>query len=206
MTMKRILSSALIAAFILSISIAAVGETNVDPHAQHKKMMGNKSYQRSVHTYDVGDIGVMRSDTVETTLSEVIADDKAVMVHFIFTTCTTICPVQAATFSQVQRQLGDEVSNVQMLSVSIDPEYDTPSRLQEYAKKFRAGPQWDFVTGTTEQMIRVQRAFDAYEGSKMNHKPLTLLRAVGTEEWVRLDGLASASDIIKEYRQLKSTS
>ena len=95
---------------------------------------------------------------------------------------------------------------MQMVSVSIDPEYDTPARLQEYAKKFRAGPQWDFLTGTKEQMIRVQKAFDAYEGSKMSHKPLTLLKSPRADEWIRLEGLIGASVIIEEYRKLKSTS
>jgi protein SCO1/2 len=177
-----------------------------DPHAQHKQMMNKTSYGRSVHANELGDIGVTRSDGVDSTLADVVADDRTVMVHFIFTTCTTICPVQAATFSQVQHHLGDEASEIQMISISIDPDYDTPTRLQEYAKKFHAGPQWDFLTGTGEQMIRVQRAFNAYEGGKMSHKALTLLKPAGSNEWVRLDGLVNSSDIITEYRKLSSTS
>lgn len=201
----RILKSSLLASLFFFLSLANAGDP--DPHAQHKQMMSKGSgYGRSVHSYDLGDIGVTLSDGVVTTLEEAFADDKPVMVHFIFTTCTTICPVQAATFYQVQHHLGDEASDVQMVSISIDPEYDTPSRLQDYGKKFHAGSQWIFLTGTAEQMIRTQRAFDAYEGGKMNHKPLTLLRGAGSEEWVRLDGLINASDIMKEYRQLTDAS
>jgi len=133
------------------------GMAGNDPHAKHRQMMAKTTYTATTHTYEFDEIGVTLSDEVETTIDELIADDKPVMVHFIFTTCTTICPVQAATFSQVQRTLGDEASEVQMISVSIDPEYDTPARLQEYAKKFQAGSQWDFITGTAEQMIQVQK-------------------------------------------------
>ena len=193
-------------AMLAAPQLSAAESGEADPHANHKKMMSQSTHRRTVHDYDLGEIGVTLSDSVETTLSELIADDKPVMIHFIFTTCTTICPVQAATFSQVQRKLGDEASEVQMVSVSIDPEYDTPARLQEYAKKFRAGPQWDFITGTSEQMIDVQKAFDAYEGNKMNHRALTLLKMPGTNEWVRLEGLISASVIIDEYRMLKNQS
>jgi len=182
------------------------GYAGNDPHAKHRQMMAKTTYTTSTHTYEFDEIGVTKSDEVETTIDELIADDKPVMVHFIFTTCTTICPVQAATFSQVQRKLGDEASEVQMISVSIDPEYDTPARLQEYAEKFQAGPQWDFITGTSEQMIQVQKAFDAYEGNKMNHRALTLIKVPGSDEWVRLEGLIGASVIIEEYRKLKSTS
>jgi len=193
-------------ALFMPPQLSAAETGAADPHANHKKMMSKSSHRRTVHDYDLGEIGVTLSDSVETTLSELVADDKPVMVHFIFTTCTTICPVQAATFSQVQRKLGDEASEVQMVSVSIDPEYDTPARLQEYAKKFQAGSQWQFITGTSEQMIQVQRAFDAYEGNKMNHRALTLIKIPGSDDWVRLEGLIGASVIIEEYRKLKSAS
>ena len=186
---------------------AFAGETSEsDPHAHHKKMMSESTYRRTLHEYDLGDIGVTKADAVETMLDDLMSRDKPVMVHFIFTTCTTICPVQAATFAQVQRQLGDEAAEVQMVSVSIDPEYDTPERLAEYAKKFHAGPQWDFITGTSEQMIAVQKAFDAYEGNKMNHRPLTLIRMPGSDEWIRLEGLIGASVIVDEYRKFKNES
>jgi len=186
---------------------AFAGETSEsDPHAHHKKMMSESTYRRTLHEYDLGDIGVTKADAVETMLDDLMSREKPVMVHFIFTTCTTICPVQAATFAQVQRQLGDEAAEVQMVSVSIDPEYDTPERLAEYAKKFHAGPQWDFITGTSEQMIAVQKAFDAYEGNKMNHRPLTLIRMPGSDEWIRLEGLIGASVIVDEYRNFKNQS
>ena len=186
--------------------LVAAETARSDPHANHKKMMSESTYRRTLHEYDLGDIGVTKADSLETTLDDLMSRDKPVMVHFIFTTCTTICPVQAATFAQVQRQLGDEASEVQMVSVSIDPEYDTPDRLLEYGKKFRAGPQWDFITGTSEQMIAVQKAFDAYEGNKMNHRALTLMRMPGSDEWIRLEGLIGASVIVDEYRKFKNES
>lgn len=193
-------------AFFAPPQLVAAETAGSDPHANHKKMMSKSTYRRTVHEYDVGGISVTRSDAVETTLADLMTRDKPVMVHFIFTTCTTICPVQAATFAQVQRHLGDEAADVQMVSVSIDPEYDTPERLTEYAEKFHAGPQWEFITGTSEQMIEVQKAFDAYEGNKMNHRALTLIRMPGSDEWIRLEGLIGASVIIDEYRSFKNQS
>lgn len=202
--MKRVNQILLVMMLTTIAGLNVAAET--DPHAHHKQMMRKTTYGRSTHIYDLAGINVTEIDSGETTLVNVISDEKPVMVHFIFTTCTTICPVQAATFSQVQRTLGDEALEVQMISVSIDPEYDTPARLRQYAATFRAGPQWEFLTGTEAAMISVQRAFNAYEGGKMNHKPLTLLKGAGQEEWVRLEGLVSASDIIEEYRKLKSSS
>lgn len=173
-----------------------------DPHAHHRAMMGTKGYHRSEHVYQLNDVKLVSMSGEETSLAKELNGDKPVMVNFIFTTCTTICPVMSATFRQVQSELGPYRDEVRMISVSIDPEYDTPERLRDYAKRFEAGPQWQFLTGSLEGSVAVQKAFDVYRGNKMNHEPTTLLRRSNGEPWVRLDGIASAADIVKEYQQL----
>jgi protein SCO1/2 len=125
-----------------------------------------------------------------------------VMLNFIFTSCTTICPVMTSTFREVERQLGPDREQVQLVSISIDPEYDTPARLAEYARVRGAGEPWVFLTGDLASIRRTQTAFDAYRGNKMNHVPLTFLRAAPDEPWLRIDGFAAASDIMREYRGL----
>jgi protein SCO1/2 len=89
-----------------------------------------------------------------------------------------------------------------MVSISIDPEYDTPARLQNYAKRYKAGPEWQFLTGDLDTIMAVQQAFDAYRGDKMSHEPLTFLRASPRGPWVRIEGFASASELVREYREL----
>jgi protein SCO1/2 len=165
-------------------------------------MMERKDYGRSEHCYKLPDLALVDAGGEQVRLHEVLDPGQPVMLNFIFTTCTTICPVQSAAFRQVQQQLGTEHDQVRMISISIDPEYDTPERLQAYAGRFEAGPQWQFLTGDLAAIVAVQRAFNAYRGNKMSHEPLTLLRASPDTPWVRLDGLVSASDIIREYRQL----
>jgi protein SCO1/2 len=59
------------------------------------------------------------------------------------------------------------------------------------------------LTGTLDDSVAVQRAFDVYRGDKMNHQPATFLRAAPGQPWVRLEGFASAADILREYRQLR---
>ena len=175
-----------------------------DPHAAHRATAAN-SLQRSVSAYQLAGLSVTEFSGKVAMLDTLVDTDRTVIVNFIFTTCTTICPVQTATLAQVQRRLGPEAEDVLMLSVSIDPEHDTPERLREYATQFGAGEGWSFLTGTSDEMIAVQVAFDAYMGSKMSHRPLTFLRAPGSPDWVRLEGMASAADIVEEYQRLKST-
>jgi protein SCO1/2 len=123
-----------------------------------------------------------------------------VMLNFIFTTCTAICPAMSAIFAKVQSELGSDSANLRMVSVSIDPEHDTPEALSAYAKRFDAGPQWQFLTGSQDDSIAVQQAFDADRGDKMNHAPLTLFRATSDAQWVRYEGFATAAQLVEEYR------
>jgi protein SCO1/2 len=134
--------------------------------------------------------------------SSTLDDGRPVILNFIFTSCTTICPVLTQILLEVQAKLGDARERVHMVSVSIDPEYDTPARLLDYTKQNRTGPQWDFYTGSLEDSIRVQKAFNAYRGGKMNHEAVVLLRGPRGSNWIRLDGFASADQIITVYRSL----
>ncbi|MEW8505144.1 MAG: SCO family protein [Candidatus Thiodiazotropha sp.] len=175
---------------------------NNDPHAHHKGMMGSREYQLKRADYTVPDV-VLTSHRGETQqLSEVLATEKPVMLNFIFTTCTTICPVLSASFHQVQEILGEESDSVSMISITIDPDYDTPDQLMKYSKRFKAGDQWTFYTGSYQDVVSVEKAFDIFRGSKMNHEPITLIRSQKSESWTRINGLASAEDIVKEYRKI----
>lgn len=172
-------------------------------HHHHHAMAADSGYQRSLASYSIPDVRLVDMSGAEISLPSVLDGNDPVMLNFIFTSCTAICPVMSATFQQVQETLGEEGSKVRMVSISIDPENDTPEKLAEYAARFQAGPQWRMLTGSVEDSIAVQRAFGAYRGDKMNHAPVTFLRAGGSgKPWTRLDGLAAASDIVREYRSL----
>jgi protein SCO1/2 len=173
-----------------------------DPHAHHRHMMESTNYSRSVHDYQLPDLELVNMAAEKISLLDEVNSGKPVMVNFIFTTCTTICPVMSATFAQVQSELGAESEALRMISFSIDPEQDTPERLREYAGRFNAGPQWQFLTGSLENSVAVQKAFDVYRGNKMNHEPTTLMKAADSDSWVRIDGLAKAADIVAEYHRL----
>ena len=178
------------------------GGAVADPHAHHRQMMQREAYSRSEHRYEVPAVVLTSMDGHKVALAEELQNGQPVLLNFIFTTCTTICPVLSASFTQVQKELGPEASHVQMISVSIDPQNDSPAKLSDYAKRFKAGPGWQFLTGDLDDVIAVQKAFDAYRGDKMNHPPLTFMRASAEGSWVRFEGFASAADLVREYRDL----
>ena len=161
-----------------------------------------KGYVSSVRDYRLPEVPLLTMEGEATTLAKELDTDKPVMLNFIFTTCTTICPVLSASFNQVQHELGVGSQDVKMISISIDPAYDTPEKLRDYAERFNAGPQWQFLTGKLDDVVAVEKAFDAFRGAKMNHEPLTLIRGKADDGWLRIDGIASANEILSEYRTL----
>jgi protein SCO1/2 len=88
------------------------------------------------------------------------------------------------------------------MSISIDPEEDTPARLREYARKFHAGPEWQHYTGTVEASLAAQRAFNVWSGDKMSHAPVTLVRAAPGKPWLRIEGFVTPDELLQKYHQL----
>ncbi|MDH4284497.1 MAG: SCO family protein [Gallionellaceae bacterium] len=209
-SLRLLQRSALIVAVALSLGLAVIseaalgGEHDHHHHAQGMDVMSD-SYTRSLASYNIPDLKLVDMNGSAVSLREGLGGNDPVMLNFIFTTCTAVCPVMSATFHLVQTQLGAESSKLRMISISIDPENDTPAKLREYAARYQAGPQWTMLTGSAESSIAVQRAFGTFRGDKMNHAPATFIRAGGAgKPWLRLDGFASAPDIINEYHRLAS--
>lgn len=127
-------------------------------------------------------------------------DGRPLFVDFIFTDCPAICPLSGQAFAQFQSELGADRSKVHLVSITIDPEQDTPGRLTAYARKFHAQPGWDHYTGTSEASLSMQRAFGVSWGGKMDHAPVVFVRQAPGLAWERLDGFWTAADLLAEYR------
>ena len=133
-------------------------------------------------------------------LNAVLDYPGPLVLQFIFTTCPSVCPALSTALSAAQPELGE---GARLVSISIDPEFDTPARLRDYARRFDAGPQWWFLTGSREDVAAVQKAFGAYRANKMWHEPLTFLRPAPGEPWVRLAGPLGAAELVAEARRMR---
>ena len=73
---------------------------------------------------------------------------KIVLINFFFTDCDAVCPLMTENLARVQELLGDRVGkDIFMVSISLEPEHDTPAVLAAYAKTYGVGPGWLFLTG-----------------------------------------------------------
>jgi protein SCO1/2 len=159
-------------------------------------------FAHSTAKYQLPDVSVIRQDGKEQSFIKEINDGRPVILSFVFASCSAICPMVSHLLSKVQNKLSKQGKKFHLVSISIDPENDTPAVLTDYGKKFSAGKQWDFYTGTTESSLAIQKAFNAYRGDKMNHSSIIFMRAKPNEPWLRLEGFGSPDALIKEYQQL----
>jgi protein SCO1/2 len=107
---------------------------------------------------------------------------RVVAVNFIYTRCPLpeVCPRLASNFALVQRRFREQLGNeLILLSVSMDPKYDTPEVLEEYSKAWGSDPQgWYFLTGSDQAIRtvadRLGLVYWPEEGS-LTHTSLTCL-------------------------------
>jgi protein SCO1/2 len=187
-----------IGAALLALAAGGGGARAHDGAADHAARVPT----RSVREYAVPAVHLVRDDGREISLPDEMNDGRPVVLNFIFTTCTTICPMMSTVFAHFEQRLGAEADKVHVMSISIDPEQDTPARLQAYARKFHAGPGWQHYTGTLDASVTTQRAFDVYRGGKMSHNLVTLMRAAPGKPWLRIEGFVTPDDLVRDYRAL----
>lgn len=121
---------------------------------------------------------------------------KSVAINFVFTTCTAICPSLTATFRRVQQEAKTRGVDVQLISISVDPTVDTPERLNDFAKKFKAEPGWSFITGDKAEIDSVLQALGVAVSNKNDHTPMVLIGNDVADHWTRTYGLSSPATIV----------
>ena len=88
---------------------------------------------------------------------------KVWVADFMYTSCVEVCPLQSAEMARLQTAFADH-ADLRLVSISVDPERDTPAVLTAYAENFRADPErWFFATGEPDAIARL-----AQEGFRLS--------------------------------------
>jgi protein SCO1/2 len=114
------------------------------------------------------------------------ARGKIIVVTFVYTKCPDVCPLFTANFASIQRALAqrhdaEKSAEYLLLTITTDPEYDTPAQLKSYASLFKPDySRWLFLTGKRDALAQVWKDFGVtvhpYDrGRQIQHTALTTL-------------------------------
>ena len=123
---------------------------------------------------------------------------KTVVVNAFFTSCTSVCPPMNRNMEKIQEVFGDRVGrDVFLVSMTVDPEVDTPTRLKEYAQKFHAGKGWIFLTGKKENLDWALYKLGQYVEKKDDHKTIFIIGNERTGLWKKAFGMANVAELVQ---------
>ena len=127
---------------------------------------------------------------------------RVVAITFFYTECQGMCPIVNAMLSKAQTLLGDRMGkDIFFISISLDPEVDTPQVLTEYREKFSAGAGWIFLTGEQKNIDTITYRI-GQTMPKEAHSPLILLGNVERAHWKKLRPNVPAPAIAALLEQL----
>lgn len=137
------------------------------------------------------------------------AKGKVVVLTFLYTHCTDVCPFIAAKLKRVQVLLGSDASKVELVAVTVDPQRDTVDRVAIYSQQFGLSESWHFLTGNESQLQPIWRAY--YVGSNVGPEeggptnvapgpvPAGTLQATGLDNGLNSAEIALAQKVITTF-------
>ena len=132
-------------------------------------------------------------------LKKDVIGDRIVVVSFVYTTCTTVCPVVSSIFSDLQKKLGSRLdTDVRLVSLTVDPARDTPSRLKSYSAQYDAKPGWLWLTGSSANVTEALTGFGAYTANFENHPVIVMIGDGKTGKWSRHYGLSNSDRLLSQ--------
>jgi protein SCO1 len=116
-----------------------------------------------------------------------LVKDKVVIINFVFTTCKITCTLAGANFSKVQTLLGERLGrDVFLISVSTDPETDSPPKLKAWGERFQAKAGWTLITGDSKEITQLLR----------------VLKGDGLDKDYHVSSLYMLNDVKKTHRRV----
>ena len=129
---------------------------------------------------------------------------RVVLMNFIFTNCKDACPMATQKMIQVRQTLVDAVrDDVWFVSISIDPDRDTPGAMKAFAEKMGVDEdRWLFITGKKENMVQIVKRLGQYTEEVEAHSTLMLAGNDRTRHWTRVMPMTPPWGVAQQLRSL----
>jgi protein SCO1 len=208
--MKQIKPSLLAAAlaslvFAVAPTHAANEHAGHEHHVDHSKHMQQPAEKPSSVKVKLLDSRMVDQDGVLRKLKSDVVGDKLAVISFAYTSCTTVCPALTTLMAKLQAELLESgPSDVQLVTITLDPARDTPARLRAFGKQYGVKPGWVWLTGQTGHVNEVLKGLGAYTPRFEDHPPLVLVGDPVSGNWTRFVGFTDPKELLEKVRQLKA--
>jgi protein SCO1 len=151
---------------------------------------------------NIPDVELVDQDGKTVHLYSDLVRGRVAALSFIFTTCTTICPLVGANLGRLQTELGRSLGeDIALVSVSVDPATDTPQRMKAWGAQFGAKPGWSLLTGEKGIVDQLLKVLGLFTADIQNHSPFLLLVNDRTGEWTRVNAIETPPSKVAEILQ-----
>lgn len=128
---------------------------------------------------------------------------KLVVINMMYTTCSGICPANTAALKALHGALGARVGRALFIySLSLRPTFDTPAALRDYARLYRTGPGWTFLTGQPADVDTIRRRLGFYDSNPAfdadlaRHTGMLRIGNLRTSRWCMAPLLGSTRHLV----------
>jgi protein SCO1/2 len=210
--MKKLEFRLLVCCALVSIcAVAAKAQIKSEPnghgHGQHHEdQKHDKTAQPSNFRLSIPDVEVLNQDGQRLKLYTDLIKGRKVVINFIYTTCKAVCPLSGDNFARLKMQLGESLGkDVYLLSITTDPENDTPAQLKSWSQRFEPKAGWTFVTGDAAAMNAVLHALTGEGARRGYHNPIAFVVDDEHGAWKRTNGLEAPGKLVEMLEGLSAS-
>lgn len=160
----------------------------------------------------VPDIEVVNQDGQHVRFNSQVVEGRIAIVTGFFTNCSSMCPITQEKLAQVAKLLGARLGkDVVIVSVSVDPENDTPARMKDWTEKFHTGPGWTLLSGNRTDVDTLMKSLGLFVELRQRHQSFLMIGSTATG-WVRISSwtpsekLARLAESMVSARPVENTS
>ena len=147
---------------------------------------------------------VITHEGIEKRFYSDILKDRVVLIQFFYTNCPT-AEQDTAKLAEILGHLDRETEKkITLVSVSADPDRDTPEAVKEYAERYRVGKGWVLLTGGRESLTAINRKLGNASPDPESHIRVFLLGTLKTGNWIRMNQYSPSPTVAEGLRQLAS--
>jgi protein SCO1 len=144
------------------------------------------------------DVELINQDGQKMRFYSDVLKNKVVIINAFFSTCTSVCPPMNRNLEKLQDALGDRLGkDAFLVSITVDPETDTPTRLKEYSRRFHARSGWIFLTGKKENVDWALYKLGQYVETKGDHSTIIIIGNEPKGLWKKAVGLAKSEELVR---------